>query len=63
MDLGGANWSIITIIAPLLLALAIAFALMRNKKAGRRDLDRTERSTHALYDQEEAKRREDSHKP
>jgi ABC-type nickel/cobalt efflux system permease component RcnA len=56
MDLGGASWSILTIVGPLLIVVVLAWALMRNRKA-RGTIDRTERATHDLYEQEEAERR------
>jgi hypothetical protein len=58
MDAGGFNWSIITIVGPLLLALVLIWAIMRNRKSGA-DPDTTERETHRVYDEEEKARREE----
>ena len=56
MDAGGTNWAILNIVGPLLLLLVLAWAFLRNRKS-RGGIDRTERSTHELYDEEEARRR------
>jgi hypothetical protein len=56
MDAGGVNWAILNIVGPLLLLVVLAWAFLRNRKA-RGGIDRTERSTHDLYDEEEANRR------
>jgi len=40
-------WSIVTVVGPILLALAIAWAIMRNRKAGR--VEETERATRDNY--------------
>jgi len=58
MDLGGLNWTIITIVAPLLLAAVILWALLRNR-SDRSDTETTERETHRVYDEEERARREE----
>jgi hypothetical protein len=57
MDLGGGNWAIINIVGPLLLAAVLLWALLRNRKARRQDVDRTEQGTRDLYREEEEKRR------
>jgi hypothetical protein len=58
MDLGGLNWSIITIVGPLILAVVLLWVFLRNRKdPGNPDL--TERATHDVYDEEEKKRREE----
>ena len=54
MDLGGLNWSIMTIVGPLLLAGVILWALLRNRRATRSDIDRTERATREPYKEEDA---------
>ena len=46
MTPSGGYWSLLTIIGPILLAAAIAWALLRNRKLSKGDLDRTERATH-----------------
>ena len=58
MDLGGANWGIMTIVGPALLAAVLLWALLRNRKS-KRDDSESERAAHDLYDREEAARRED----
>ena len=57
MDAGGGSWGIITIVGPLLLAAVLLWVLLRNRKAGKRDNDRTEQGTRDLYREEEEKRR------
>ena len=57
MDLGGGNWAILNIVGPLLLAAVLLWALLRNRKARNRDVDRTEQGTRDLYREEEEKRR------
>jgi hypothetical protein len=56
MDLGGFNWSLITIVGPLLLAVVLLWAFLRNKASSQSEIDRTEEATRDLYDREEAKR-------
>ncbi|TFI59991.1 hypothetical protein E2493_01705 [Sphingomonas parva] len=56
MDAGGTNWALLNIVGPLLLLVVLAWAFLRNRKS-RSGIDRTERSTHELYDEEEARRR------
>ena len=56
MDAGGTNWAILNIVGPLLLLLVLAWAFLRTRKSRGR-VDRTERATHELYDEEEARRR------
>jgi hypothetical protein len=58
MDLGGLNWSIITIVGPLILAVVLLWVFLRNRKDPG-DPERTERATHDVYDEEERKRREE----
>ena len=59
MDLGGANWTIITIVGPLLLAAVLLWAWLRNRRSRGGDADRTERATRDAYDREEEARRRD----
>ena len=65
MDPGGGSWGIITIVAPILLALVLLWALLRNRKRSRpSDVDRTERATRDLYREENAAHRgEDDNVP
>lgn len=57
MDLAGGSWGIMTIIGPLLLAAVLLWALLRNRKTSKRDVDRSEKGAHDLYHEEEEKRR------
>ena len=59
MDSGGFNWSILTILGPLLIVIVLAWAMMRNKK-NRSGIDRTEASTRDLYREEDAAHRDDN---
>jgi hypothetical protein len=58
MDMGGANWSIITIVGPLLLAAVLLWAFLRNRK-DRADTHGPDDATRRVYDEEEAARREE----
>jgi hypothetical protein len=58
MDLAGVNWTIIDIVAPILLILGLAFAVIRNRT--RRGQAKTDEGTRAVYDEaEQARRRGD----
>ena len=60
MEAGGGRWGIINIVGPLLLAAVLLWALLRNRRARRTDVDRTEQATRELYrEEEEARRRGD----
>lgn len=59
MDAGGFNWSIIVIVVPLLMVLVFAWAVMKNRKSSRREIDRTEHATRDLYRQEDHAHRND----
>ena len=59
MDSGGFNWSILTILGPLLIVIVLAWAKKRNKK-NRSGIDRTEASTRDLYREEDAAHRDDN---
>lgn len=52
MDLSGFNWSLLTIVGPLLLVAVIAWAMLHNR-ASRRRRDDSERATHRVYDEED----------
>lgn len=52
MDFGAFNWSLLTIIGPLVLVAVIAFAVLRNR-VSRGERDRSETATHDLYDEED----------
>ena len=52
MDLGGFNWTLLTIIGPLLLALVIVVAVLRNRVS--KDVEeQSERATRDLYREED----------
>ena len=42
-------WTIVTIVGPILLVLAIAYAMIRNRQQSSRSLDETERATRENY--------------
>ena len=58
MDLGGFNWGIILIVAPLLMVIVFAWAAMKNRKS-KTSMERTEEGTRELYRQEDAAHRND----
>ncbi len=59
----GGIWGFATIIGPIILVCAIAWALLRNKKdTTQADLDHTERATRDLYDRADAEDAEDARK-
>jgi nitrogen fixation-related uncharacterized protein len=63
MDLGGANWAILNIVGPLILAAVLLWVFLRSRKS-RETGEETEDATRRLYDEEdEAHRGEDDHVP
>ena len=56
MDTGGFNWSIMTIVGPLLLIAVLLWLVLRRNKS--RSIQHTEEKTDDLYDEEERRRRE-----
>jgi hypothetical protein len=60
MDLGGINWGIINIVGPLLLAVVILWALLKNRKSTPAEIERTEEATRELYKKEDAAHRDDN---
>ena len=58
MDSAGFNWTIMTIVGPVLLVAVLIWVVLRSR-GERVDPDRTERATHDVYDEEEAARREE----
>ena len=52
MDLGGFNWTMITIVGAAVLAALIAWAALRNR-ASRPRVEDSEEATRRLYDEEE----------
>ena len=59
MDGGGASWGIITIIAPLLIVIVLAYVVMKNRKAKTTSIEHTEQATRDLYRKEDAAHRND----
>jgi hypothetical protein len=59
MDLGGANWWILDVVAPLLLAAVVIWAFLRNRAMRPRDVDRSEEATRTLYEEENRANRDD----
>jgi hypothetical protein len=63
MDFGAFNWSLLTILGPLLLAAVILWAALRNRSS-RASREHTEDATHRLYEEEDrAHRGEDRDVP
>lgn len=63
MDSGGAGWTLMTIIGPILLIAVIAWAALRNRSSKSSD-DETKRATRDLYRAEDkAHRGEDDDVP
>ena len=54
MDGGGAGWSLITIVGPILLLAVIVFVVIRNRQSSKRSVDRTEAATRELYKSQDA---------
>ncbi len=60
MDSGGFNWAILNIVGPLLIVIALAYAMIRNRKKSRpEDIEISERATRELYREEDAAHRRD----
>ena len=59
MDEGGFNWSLLTIVGPILLLIVIAWALLRNRQSRNRT-DESEAATRRLYDEEDREHRGES---
>ena len=59
MDSGGFNWAILNIVGPLLIVIVLAWAIMRNRKSSRREIDQTEAATRDLYREEDVAHRKD----
>lgn len=56
----GGLWALVTILGPILLGLALLYAILRNRtRSGRRGLDRTERATRRMYQEIAQEERED----
>ena len=52
MDAGGFNWTLLTIVGPLVLLLVIAWAVLRSRRSSRSGND-TEAATRRVYEEEE----------
>lgn len=46
MTPSGGFWSLLTILGPLVLGIAILWAILKNRKAPQRDIERTEHAAH-----------------
>ena len=55
MDAGAFSWSLQTIVGVALLLAVLLWVLLRNRRS-RSDEERTENSTRALYEEEDARR-------
>jgi len=56
MDSGGFSWTLLTIVGPVVLLLALAYALIRNRRS-RIPKEVSEAGTRRVYAEEEEKRR------
>ena len=54
MDFGAVNWSLLTILGPILIVVVVLFAILKNHKSKRSEIDRTEAATRELYKEEDA---------
>jgi len=52
MDSGGFNWTLITIVGAIVLAVVIAWAALRNRSS-RSEIERSEEATRRVYEEEE----------
>lgn len=56
----GGLWALMTILGPILLGLALLYAVLRNRaRASRREIDRTERATRRMRQQIAREEKED----
>ncbi len=51
----GGLWGLITIVGPILLAAAILYAIVSNRKRSKAQRDLTERATHDQYERTDPK--------
>ena len=54
MDTGGGIWSILVIVAPIVLLIVLAWALLHNRSS-RREKRHTEEATRRMYDEQGAR--------
>ncbi len=59
MDAAGFNWTLLTIVGPLLLLLVIAFAILRNRRSKASDAE-SESATRQVYAEEDREHRHES---
>jgi len=59
MDSGGFNWTLITIVGAIALAVVIALAALRNR-ASRSTVEHSEEATREVYEEEERAHRGES---
>ncbi len=59
MSPSGGFWSLLTILGPILIVVAIAWAMLKNRKKPKSGIDRTERATHDLYKAQDAQDKRD----
>ena len=59
MDSAGFNWTILTIVGPILLLLVIAWAFFRNRRSRESDVD-SEEATRRVYEEEDREHRHES---
>jgi len=59
MDFGAINWTMLTVIGVALLAIAIAFAALRNRSS-KQLVEKSEAATRDLYREEDRVHRNDS---
>ena len=60
MDLGGFSWGLQTIVGGFLLFAVLMWAVLKNRKSSRREIDRTEAATRELYREEDAAHKDDN---
>ncbi len=59
MTPSGPFWSLLTILGPILLIVAIAWSMMKNRKQSSSEIDKTDRATHDLYKAQDAQDKRD----
>jgi hypothetical protein len=63
MTPSGGFWSLLTIIGPVVLGLAILWALLKNRKEPRSEIERTEHAAHDRILEQDAIDKQRDHKP
>ena len=59
MDFAGFNWSLMTMFGPIILAVVIAWAALRNRSS-RSEIERSEEATRRNYEEEDRAHRGES---